>query len=552
MLMSRMLKNEKIYPQQDELAAQVIRNIRKRLREEVIIAKSDIVCLQPQQGKTGVIAAIVEQFIEDCKRDGKTFQVIVISGQPHLDLRDQTKNRLTTFGSPDGKSDIGAELDVLARASGLVRLPGDMKQLGILVFNNTLKIKKSLAQALKKCKVDRRLIIIDEVHIGNGCDGNIDVFYKTLGIRIQEQIHTWDKSVVNIVVGVSATPFAHAVLSGLNPGNHDTQVLFNMVYLKPTRDYNGISDMLLNGRLRQSERIISKKGEITLFFETVLGRFKTDCQVKGPGYLVLRVLGDTNVDKVKSYVDNRGFRQREFSTKGEDLLELNDYISSPAETPTVVIIRGAMRAGMTLGTGQYIRAWVEGPKSVGTDTQVQAGIGRACGYGRLNDDYPIYCDLKAAEEYHKYFKALEKGDAVIPNGIQNHATHARGKAKGRRATMTRILTLEEAKKEQIRRRQFRTPGKRDNSQFAHTASNQIRNIALFALNEAQNNGNSLGYYFNGPHPNFREDYERALAKYGRHLDGKVLMIDQIPVEAPNGYTLQKRTSALAPRKERGS
>lgn len=110
-------------------------------------------------------------------------------------------------------------------------------------------------------------------------------------------------------------------------------------------------------------------------------------------------------------------------------------LASPNAKPTVWLIKNAFGAGVTLEHlhGQNIRGWWEGGSDLGLlniDTHSQR-VGRSCGYGKHQEDYPIYGDLSVLQKHIDIFErypTVNIGDK--PEDVSAKATHvARKKSK---------------------------------------------------------------------------------------------------------------------------
>jgi len=407
----KQIEAEPIYPQQWELADACNTTLAEG-------EKTPIVCLQTQAGKTGVMIALIYSFILWCKENHKTFQVVVICGQPHLDLIKQTRDRFNFLDEGDGKTVRGAGLDLLARNTRLARYPTPYQEAGILAFNNTKVLRKlNLNGAFRP---DYRLIILDEVHLGNVRNGNIDTFLKNHGVYQAQQRHTWaKKGTQNQLVGVSATPFTQTLLSESYEGALSSNLLFKVHYRKPPPNYNSIEKMLQNGRLRDTQPLFIKEAP-TKFLEDRYAEFLELCKRYSAGYMLIRATGNQNL-LLQQWLGNRGqIRVETYDQSSQNLRELNNRLGQRPDKPVVIIIRGAMRAGMTLPAVNFIRIWVESPSTL-VDAQTQSGVGRSCGYDRT-EVYPIYATLKAMHAIVRFYNTLSTGVTVVPKGTQSHET----------------------------------------------------------------------------------------------------------------------------------
>lgn len=536
--------HETIYPQQWEMAREALAITHKGERSPIIL-------LQPQAGKTGVVMAACYEFIESCHARKKTFQVIVLCGLPSIALAEQTRSRLTIGVLGDGSTYQGAQLEELAKATKLLRLPNsESLRDGIIIKHNS----SSLKGLDYNMDVDERLIIIDEVHFGHVKHGNIDEFLKNHGVYVSEQRHAWDnKRTRNSLIVVSATPFAHSILSDNFCKSLKDKALFETIYRNPPENYNSIEGMLRNGRIRKIEPLFIDD-EPSEFLRKVETDFKATCRKKGPGLLVIRATGRQHA-RVMGYINQSGkIEVKEFDAGCGNIDELNDYLSRKPSKPIWVIIRGAMRAGITLGAEHYIRAWVETP-STQADVVTQSGAGRACGYGRDGEEYPIYCHISALKRVVAFYKSHEKGTTLsIP--ASRHSLSFESQSRGYHI---RMVTLKQARKEKaeqenLLREQGETfaKGKAGLSQISTTRGNVKGDIAKRILHGSSDSGRTFGYHIDGPsrNPAFRASYEALLKAYPG-CEGMVAVLDYkterkkvVPEVVENRDHFLKQGSAL--------
>lgn len=558
---------ETIYPQQSEIAGDVLKNFAANRSKKTAHPRTAVVFLQMQSGKTGVIMKVINDFIDDCKRRGRTFQVVVLCGLPHLDLTEQTRSRLTRAMAADGKTRIGARLDAKAKDSELDAYPQEFANEGILIWNNSTRLANV---DLTACEVDERLVIVDEVHLGNVKNGCIDTFLRNHGIKISEQMHAWDSGkTINHVVGVSATPFAHFLQS--EEAHLHGEALFKSIYRDPPSTYTGPETMRANGRLQQTEQLFQDNGKPSAFFKAVMDRFHKDCRSHGNGYLVLRARGKAHEQLIQCINKVGKIECREVDAEQENIDELNDILGQKPQTPTFVVIRGSMRAGITLDPKHHIRGWVE-TKSIAVDAQVQAGVGRACGYGR-KDTYPIYCDLDAVDAYIKFVESVRNASATaahVPAGVQSKAWRE-GSTRGARYRVKKLLPFNEAFAiVQTIRDQDRA---RNKAQISKTSGNFINDVADMCMKGTRDNSSTIGYLFDAPMtvaeaekqwkswkktsqekyptPESRarrvaeltQSFNKAIALHPE-WKGKVAMLDLDHPLTAHRNTLQKKRSAL--------
>jgi hypothetical protein len=528
--------NETIYPAQWEVADIVEQVLRK--------GRVPIVLFQFQGGKTGVMLAITKTFIDSCKARNKTFQVFSLCGIDSLDLAKQTRKRFTRGrNSDEGKTLFGAQLDELAKSTNLDLYPEEFENLGVVVLHNNTTLKKI---DLSSVRPDERLILIDEAHIGLVKDGTIDTFLRNCGVYLSEQTHQWDSTTKNLVVPVSATPFAHLTLSRQFTGGDSWNSLFEVVYKDPGPNYNSPEKMLENGRLRQVKRLFCD-GEPTDFLESVISEFYLACKKEGPGHLVIRVTGDRYADMLRYIHADGTIDFKSFNKDHENIDELNDFLSRRPSKPMLVLIKGAMRAGITL-KANYIRSWVE-TQSKQCDTQTQAGIGRACGYNR-KETYPIYCDLTAAKKIVKCFKELREGQVKhIPAGRQNHAVSSEDVGTTPRKTVeVLIMSKEQADelKDKLTVAAGYAPkpgsGKTSVYQITSTAGQNVMMKAGLVLRGQMDTSKrkdgvyvTLGYHLNGPgkhkdpvkNRQQRRDYNNLIKAHPTWKDKVVVLLELV-------------------------
>jgi hypothetical protein len=499
------LGHEMIYPPQQRVGATALGIILANEKPGTLNRRSPFILLQPQSGKTGVIEVLINDFIDDCVARNRTFQIIVFCGLSLRSLTEQTRNRLTAFMTADGCVQVGARLNRKADNTGLVRLPGALLSDGLVILHNSPKLR----QLNLNIPVDVRLWIGDEAHLGNVKDGNIDLMLKNHGVYICEQIHTWDNSrTVNHFVGVSATPSAHMLKSDNLP--LEGEALFHWIYEPPPPNYNSLAKMRANGRLRPTQPLFLKNNSHTAFLTHILAEWQSNCVTLGPGYLLIRAMGKKHA-RLMNYLNRKGrqIEYTEFDSEKGNIDRLTDYLSIKPAEPTIVVIRGSMRAGITLGSDHHIRGWVE-TESITSDTQVQAGVGRACGYGgRSLDTYPIYCDLDKVDEWIEAYDKLDNGETpTIPSGIQSRPLKAHvyypvkevlpyQKAYDKYIKPFRDLDKEDKRDD---KRSDTDRMQRYRRQFSSTTRNVLTDVADLFLGDRpqRDSGSTVGLHIDGP------------------------------------------------------
>lgn len=464
--------------------------------------KCVLVVDQPQAGKTGISGFLLNLLVDYFKTNNLTFQAVYISALPHLNVNEQNTKRLCTGTTEDGRKN-GYDLDAKIRNTNLAYYKeSEQNRLGLLTFNNSQKLN-NLDLEVPGTRIDVRVIFIDEIHIGNVKEGVIDKMLKRHGIFINEQTHVWeDRGTINIVVGISATPSAHLIVSDRVEADSYNN-LFEVVNKPPQDNYNSIGDMLRKGRLRLTEKCFTTTGEPTSFLKECLNNFKEDCLKYGPGYLVYRANGKNHMN-MKKLINSKNISYKEFDCNEKNLKDLNMYLGKKPIFPMIILIKGSMRAGMTLPHNNYIRGWVE-TESKNADTPVQSGVGRACGYDREKDIYPIYCSLDGIRAWVEAYEDLTPSKdnpkgyiETIPKGSKNKVHTTKMNKHSTRSFDVSLIDKAEAYKLQKGCKKF---------QWSTTAGSVCNDIARFIMEKKGDSSHTLGYYINGPTP------KKAFIKY---------------------------------------
>jgi hypothetical protein len=338
---------------------------------------------QMQQGKTGVVVCVVNEFINYCETKNLRYEIIYLTNISDNVLKDQNNYRLLKAG-------LLSKVKVIQHSN----LKGD--------------------GCRPDLTADVRLVIIDECHVALEKLKPLHEFLKTCGIDYGNRIDNW-KNKNNFVLSVSGTPFAHIIRARLD------QRAFEPVVLAVSENYYSLQQMKAAGRFRQSEPVV-KKGEVTQFFKDRMVEFLMDCKTHGEGHMVVRAIG-VAPESLQQYitanhpnVDVCIFE----STPGNNIGALERTLSTEIPKPLVAIIRGSLRAGKTLTTTQYIRMWIEPSKS-STDTMCQA-VGRSLGFELVNgknrrseDKFPVYCNIKELDLAIEFYNGLN----CVPTGNWN-------------------------------------------------------------------------------------------------------------------------------------
>ena len=505
--------DETIYPHQTRLAKLVIQQL---LRNDAVQSKvharglrlvsghgevcsTPVVILQPQGGKHGTSDEVIYRFILYCVENDLTFQIVVLSGLPNLTNRDQTKQRMMTE----------ARLHSMADQTGLTLYRGEHQGQGIVLLNCSSRMRHI---DFNDPDVDVRLWIWDEGHLANIKGGCITQMLANHGVYVREPTLKWgnDTGTRNHMLVLSATPYAHE-LQGDKIHGLRGDPLFNIIYETPSPDYTSLEIMRKNNRLRQTgdlpRRSADGSWEGTEFLERVYREFLSACDQLGPGYLVIRALGKQH-DALVAYLDRRNKRRRYqvFDGPHQNLADLNSKFAEQPSAPEIIIIRGSQRAGMTLPKPNYIRSWVE-TSSLQVDTVAQAGAGRACGFGRGDDVYPIYCNLPKVDEAIRHYSELDQGECTgVPRGCGNKALSGLKVIYPIKEWILGPNAIQKAKQRPDWKafEHYKDKGKggdgghRTRKIIYSSSTNCRNNISDLLLRGGRDTGNTFGFHMDGP------------------------------------------------------
>jgi hypothetical protein len=513
---SRWIREELIYPHQIRVGARVMQQLLCNMSSRIdpVTMRTPLVILQPQGGKHGICTEVIERFITHCVKHNLRYQIIFMSGLSACSNKGQTIRRIV------------AESGLCARAkrTGLASYGQHEDETGIRILNCSTTMR---SYDFNDPTVDVRLWILDECHIGNITDGCIDLMLKNHGVYQNEPCWKWGNrsGTRNILLNVSATPYAHEPKGDFmqGPKTRDDD-LYKIIYDPPGPGYNSLENMRKSGRLRPAvslpKRLTSGRFVHAEHFEQMYDTFLLDCKRDGPGYLVVRATGRQRKDLI-AYLKRRERRRkyREFDASANNLNQLNgEFGIAPAE-PEVLVIRGGQRAGMTIPRRNYIRGWRETETTANVDTVVQSGPGRACGHGRENDKYPIYCNLERIDEAIQHYAELEQGAYTdMPAGIgskrlkgsrvcwQPEEWFAPPDAKAKAQASKYVKPFAN-----LRDKAKGGPGGRKS---IHTVSENVYNdCAGLFLRGGRDNNNTAGYWLDGP--TTVESKKRYIREYSR-------------------------------------
>jgi hypothetical protein len=154
--------------------------------------------------------------------------------------------------------------------------------------------------------------------------------------------------------------------------------------------------------------------------------FFNECSSHGDGYLIVR-LSDPYLEAARQWCCNHGLDHEVFTCDedeqrtSDNVKPLKDFLNrlrEIPERPTVLFISGHMRAGMTIPHDHKIRGVVETGGSSSYDALIQCWWGRATGYGRNIDVYPMWGHLAHVKEAVKFIQDMRKlKDGFAPSHV---------------------------------------------------------------------------------------------------------------------------------------
>ena len=315
-----------------------------------------------------------------------------------------------------------------------------------------------------------------------------------------------------MLLSVSATPYPQTARMILE------SEAFTPVMLGTSPKYYSLNHIVRDERLKQAEPITRKtQGEIVPsdFFKERVAEFRGLCQKHGNGYMVVRATG-ARAEAVKNHFKfadgillplDQQIEVRDFHCELGNTSKLNECLRAQPPYPTVVIIRGTLRAGKTLSTTKHIRLWIESAGSK-TDTLVQSGVGRSLGYAgtdghsKFDDSYPIYCNAALIDDALAFYDQFYEFDGIriVPRGNWNDRVHAKENYRQVIAPSMDEVPLE------IRNSAYW-------GRQSKVSANNKKDLARYILEELKPTGKAPVIVVDGPNPNHLESWHELLTRY---------------------------------------
>jgi hypothetical protein len=244
-------------------------------------------------------------------------------------------------------------------------------------------LSSSRVEKLRK----NHLYIIDESHYGSDSNQTLDKFLKqVLGIDLSNPLKALEDNNLYFL-SVSATPMAELLTK------ETSDIPKTKVILNNSQGYVGVRDMFEQQRVYPSTT-----------FKTLanLNSFMDKVRAIGKGYTIVRGT-DKNLNDLirhlKKYEPKWKLEVFDAANNGTEGRDINDILNIKPNSPTVILIKGMLRAGKRMDCIHVKMVW-DTPSSK-SDTVAQSLMGRCCGYGKPTD-IQIYCDVKSAKQYRDW------------------------------------------------------------------------------------------------------------------------------------------------------
>ena len=501
--------NENIHQEQVEAGDSILECLSGGIRNPLLVA-------QPQQGKTGVAIYVLDRFIKDAKARGIPCTAIYLINLSDNELRKQTRLRLR-------KAHLDDDVLVLHR--------DDI---------DSVEIDGS---------TDNILIVMDECHYAIDKGSPVHKFLSALGIEYGSHPSTWSNDSISIL-SISATPFAHSIREATSAGS------FHSIPLPLNDKYYSLAQMMEDGRLVQSMPIVSGKRGTTMYLTSIMEKFMDDCELHGNGYFVIRQNGQRGL-AIRDFISRTygtDVRVEGYSTNADDegdIDELDEALTIEPEKPTVVLIRGTMRAGKTLKTTKHIRGWYES-STAKSDAKLQSlrplGYASDDGHSKFNDEFPIYCNMKEVQEEIAFYENLmgERKSLMVPSGIRNKATHSLNKFDYLQIAFRKMPTIVDIKDVAMGRRGIVVE---ESGTHFHATSTQretpvLKHLLLNSGYQQSKIDCVTVYHVDGHDPNYYGDWE-TLNNEKPELIGKYVALVRTGKKQRDVNSLIKDTTIFA-------
>ena len=429
-------KHAYLFDSQINAAKNVVASLAKKTtrRNHIILAA------KMQSGKTGVCNAVVNIISQtEMQRYLAVDKYMFITGMNDCGLKSQTLKRVE-------EQVIGATKDNIY--SGL-RSKKNLSVNHYFVMKNSDLLKYEGG-------IDNTVIFIDEAHYGSGDKNILSKFLYKHGIDWKDTNELIKRNIY--IISVSATPFDEIV--------SDTKEVKNIVELKPSKEYVGVSEYLCNGQVMDAEKDdIEEEGAI---FDYINDAHQRMVDNGDAGIIIIRtrkfdiIKSDPYISKdfdiYEMYSSGTNIEYETFNEMTRDIIEKNEYNRKVSKMksssaivgglpkmyvkPLIVLIKGAFRAGITIDERLKDYIYMIYDYSLKADTTAQALLGRLCGYRGKKADISntyIYVNKKFADMYSAWENDFQNRKIVpcskttfewIPNNVKNSAAQIGTKCRG--------------------------------------------------------------------------------------------------------------------------
>jgi hypothetical protein len=359
----------------------------------VSIYKKGIVChvlLQAnvQSGKTGAYNATIRQM----HIEGLVDRTYVLCGSSETVLREQ------------------AELDAIHYNAEYVA-DGTLS----VLFRTAFKRGRLFTDA------GRVLLVIDESHMDQGNDMQLDMFLQKHGLDMAGTTEFMRDNQIYIL-SVSATPYAEVASVPHALSRHKERVL-----LSPGPGYYGPGNYLKDGNVFPAFDIATHPEEFVALLRAPRNKKK---------YCLIRVNDKKERSRMEAIAQRLGIQYRDYNGRTQTIaitaaeaLQLNKkrggkrQIKSLEDVPsvtTLVFLKQRLRAGKVVPKQHIGFVW-EGAAKATTDALVQGLFGRMCGYSVPAEPPHIYLPPASLEK---------RADRVVAfSEIERHELSLRNESK---------------------------------------------------------------------------------------------------------------------------
>lgn len=321
-------------PQQITAASNIRREfLKKRLRYAILIA-------QCQAGKTGAFQELIRLML----LNGDVSRVYILCGSNETTLRDQAEKDTET-ANPE------------AYASGAIKV----------IFR-----QKFQSSAMN---IQNALIIVDESHLDQGKDQQLDKFLGRHGLSMNGNPRPLQEN-DTYIVSVDATPY-----SEISELQYKRSYEKHVEQLEAGANYIGLSDYLYGSMMRPTYDITENSAEFLAMIRSAdkkygLMRLASSKHATKQELAAVALYHQAG-GKVHHYTSERTTIAITSAEKEKE--KLSHCLEDAPTVPTLVIIRGRLRAGKVVPKIHISFVW-EGAAKSNTDSLVQGLPGRVCGY----------------------------------------------------------------------------------------------------------------------------------------------------------------------------